>query len=66
MVKLRFVSLLMPETTAKESKVKLTMWGFTFTLFPDIGWISDLAAFSKSPPGVGNPPTYFCIISKIC
>ncbi|RDB21446.1 Autophagy-related protein 2 [Hypsizygus marmoreus] len=51
MVKLRFTSFVVPDTTAKESRIKLTLSGFTFTLFPDIGWMSDLGTFSKSPPG---------------
>ncbi|GLB34893.1 putative autophagy-related protein 2 CAD motif containing protein [Lyophyllum shimeji] len=51
MIKLRFTSLVVPGTTAKESRIKLTLAGFTFTVFPDFSWITDLAAFVQSPPG---------------
>ncbi|KAG6917968.1 hypothetical protein DXG01_017152 [Tephrocybe rancida] len=50
MIKLRFTSLVLPETTSKESRVKLTLSGFTFRVFPDLGWISDLTTFAQSPP----------------
>ncbi|KAH9935004.1 uncharacterized protein B0H18DRAFT_1082721 [Fomitopsis serialis] len=50
-LKVRFISLVVPETTAKESRVKLTLRGITFTVHPDFDWISDLAAFAKAPPG---------------
>ncbi|KDQ33527.1 hypothetical protein PLEOSDRAFT_22057 [Pleurotus ostreatus PC15] len=51
MVKLRFISLIVPETTAKEARIHLTLCGFEHTVHPDIGWIEDLATFSKAPPG---------------
>ncbi|KAF8077884.1 hypothetical protein FPV67DRAFT_1463315 [Lyophyllum atratum] len=51
MVKLRFTSLVVPGTTAKESRIKLTLTGFTFALFPDFSWTTDLADFAKAPPG---------------
>ncbi|KAG6866970.1 hypothetical protein C0991_003886 [Blastosporella zonata] len=51
MVKLRFTSLVLPETTSKESRVRLTLSGFTFTCYPDLAWIKDLATFAQSPPG---------------
>ncbi|KAF5380922.1 hypothetical protein D9615_004012 [Tricholomella constricta] len=51
MVKLRFTSLVVPGITAKESRVKLTLSGFTFTIFPDFSWTTDLGVFVKSPPG---------------
>lgn len=54
MIKLRFKSLVVPETQAKESKIRLTLVGFTFTLYSDLEWVSDLTAFSKSPPGVSK------------
>ncbi|TFY57663.1 hypothetical protein EVJ58_g6885 [Rhodofomes roseus] len=50
-VKVRFISLIVPETTAKESRVKLTLRGITFTAHPDFAWTSDLASFVKAPPG---------------
>lgn len=40
----------------KESRVKLTLWGFTCNVFPDIQWLSDLEQFAKSPPGVSYLP----------
>ena len=52
MVKLRLSTSIMPEANTKETRIKLTMSSFTFTLFPDTQWISDLASFAKNPPGV--------------
>lgn len=42
----------MPETTAKESRVKLTLCGFTYNVYPDLKWTADLSRFFKAPPGV--------------
>ncbi|KAH7922102.1 putative peripheral membrane protein [Leucogyrophana mollusca] len=52
MVKVTFTSFVVPETTAKESKIRLTLWGFTFHALPDMQWTSDLGRFAKAPPGV--------------
>ena len=52
MVKLRLSTSIMPEVNTKETRIKLTMSSFTFTLFPDTQWISDLVSFAKNPPGV--------------
>jgi hypothetical protein len=54
LLKLRFSSLVVPETTIKESRIKLTLCGFTYDLRPDFGWVADLETFFKSPPGVGK------------
>ncbi|KIK57741.1 hypothetical protein GYMLUDRAFT_75350 [Collybiopsis luxurians FD-317 M1] len=51
LLKLRFASIVVPETTGKESRITLALWGFTYHFFPDISWISDLGAFASSPPG---------------
>ncbi|KAI0082632.1 hypothetical protein K474DRAFT_1610655 [Panus rudis PR-1116 ss-1] len=51
LLKLRFTSLVVPGTTAKESKVKVTFAGITYTAFPDFDWIQDLIRFAKAPPG---------------
>ncbi|KDQ60992.1 hypothetical protein JAAARDRAFT_31991 [Jaapia argillacea MUCL 33604] len=51
MVKLRFTSLVVPETTAKESKIKLSLHGFLFNASPQLQWAEDLATFAKAPPG---------------
>lgn len=53
-MKLRFTSLVVPETTAKESRIKLTLCGFTYNLYPDFAWALDLGQFVKAPPGVGG------------
>jgi autophagy-related protein 2 len=55
MVKARFTSLIVPETSAKETKIRLTLWGFTCHFYPDLQWISDVGQFVKAPPGVGVP-----------
>ncbi|KAH7913725.1 hypothetical protein BJ138DRAFT_1124124 [Hygrophoropsis aurantiaca] len=52
MVKAALTSFIVPETTSKESKIRLSFWGFTFHAQPDMPWISDLASFAKAPPGV--------------
>ncbi|KAJ3557004.1 hypothetical protein NM688_g1710 [Phlebia brevispora] len=52
LLKLRFVSLILPETSAKESRAKVTLRGVTYTLYPDLDWISEIGQFFKAPPGV--------------
>ncbi|KAF7338239.1 GP-PDE domain-containing protein [Mycena venus] len=51
LLKLAFTSLVVPETTAKESRIGLALWGFTCNLSPDIQWATDLGLFFKPPPG---------------
>lgn len=51
LVKLRLISLVVPETTIKETRVKATVCGFTYDFYPDITWVTDLGLFAKSPPG---------------
>ncbi|OCH92227.1 hypothetical protein OBBRIDRAFT_869049 [Obba rivulosa] len=51
-LKVRFVSLTVPETVAKESRVKLTICGLTCNVLPEFDWVQDLATFAKAPPGV--------------
>ncbi|KAJ4487878.1 hypothetical protein J3R30DRAFT_861953 [Lentinula aciculospora] len=51
LVKMKFTSVIVPETMAKESRIRLHLWGFTYSLFPDISWISDLTVFASAPPG---------------
>ncbi|KAI0054145.1 hypothetical protein FA95DRAFT_1585813 [Auriscalpium vulgare] len=51
LIKLRFTSLVVPSTTAKESRVKLTLCDFTYNLIPDLQWVAALAQFAKPPPG---------------
>ncbi|KAL0946599.1 hypothetical protein HGRIS_012798 [Hohenbuehelia grisea] len=51
MIKLRFTSMVIPETTAKETRINVTLWGFTFSIFPDFAWLADMAVFAKAPPG---------------
>ncbi|KAJ7111548.1 hypothetical protein C8R43DRAFT_1041373 [Mycena crocata] len=51
LLKLAFTSLVVPETTAKESRIRVSLWGFTCNLSPDVQWASDLALFIKPPPG---------------
>ncbi|TFK42519.1 hypothetical protein BDQ12DRAFT_703030 [Crucibulum laeve] len=68
LVKLRFTSVVIPETLAKETRVKLTLCGFTCNILPDIQPITDLQSFVKSPPGVFEsvvPSERTCISLKI-
>ncbi|KAF8559774.1 hypothetical protein OG21DRAFT_1503004 [Imleria badia] len=51
-VKSRITSLVVPETTAKESRIKLSLWGFTVHPPHDGSFANDLAVFAKAPPGV--------------
>ncbi|KAI0336552.1 hypothetical protein GY45DRAFT_1291461 [Cubamyces sp. BRFM 1775] len=50
-IKLRFTSLVVPETTAKESRVRLTLCGITYHFYPDLDWAASLSRFVKAPPG---------------
>ena len=52
LLKLRFVSITLKDANAKQSRVKLTLFGFTYTFHPDLAWVSDLSEFAKAPPGV--------------
>lgn len=51
-VKLRFSTTTTPNLNTKETRIKLTLCGFTYCFYPDIHWISDLTVFAKNPPGV--------------
>ncbi|KAL7283400.1 hypothetical protein ACG7TL_002830 [Trametes sanguinea] len=50
-VKLRFTSLVVPETTAKESRVRVTLSGITYHFYPNLKWATNLGRFFKAPPG---------------
>ncbi|TFK76391.1 hypothetical protein BDN72DRAFT_785226 [Pluteus cervinus] len=51
LVKLRFTSAAIPGTTAKESRIRLSLWGFTCNVPAHLGWVKDLEEFAKNPPG---------------
>ncbi|EPQ58082.1 hypothetical protein GLOTRDRAFT_35556 [Gloeophyllum trabeum ATCC 11539] len=52
MLKLRFTSATVSDRgTAKQSRVRLSLAGFTYNLLPDLQWASDLGQFAKAPPG---------------
>ncbi|KAJ6630872.1 hypothetical protein B0H10DRAFT_2160244 [Mycena sp. CBHHK59/15] len=51
LIKVAFTSLVVPETTAKESRLKVALWGFTCHLSPEVQWANDLGLFIKPPPG---------------
>ncbi|KAF9265490.1 hypothetical protein L218DRAFT_860278 [Marasmius fiardii PR-910] len=50
-LKLRYTSLVIPGTNFKESKVRISLWGFIYTFSSDTSWMTDLAAFATAPPG---------------
>ncbi|KAJ7709834.1 hypothetical protein B0H17DRAFT_915352 [Mycena rosella] len=50
-LKVAFTSLIVPDTTAKESRVRVALWGFTCNLSPDVQWAADFSLFIKPPPG---------------
>ncbi|KAI0306470.1 hypothetical protein B0F90DRAFT_1690173 [Multifurca ochricompacta] len=52
LVKLRFSSTTFPETASKESRVRLTLHGFTLNFVPNIKRLDALIAFARPPPGV--------------
>ncbi|KAL4067949.1 hypothetical protein V8B97DRAFT_1939546 [Scleroderma yunnanense] len=52
MIKIRVTSLVVAETTIKESKIKLSLWGTTCHVPPDLHFVANLASFAKAPPGV--------------
>jgi len=52
LLELRFTSLILPGTTAKESRIRLTLRGFTYNLTSDFGLFADITRFFNSPPGV--------------
>ena len=66
LLKLRFVSLTIPETNAKESRVKVTLSGVTYTLHPMLDWAAELGLFFKAPPGVSLFRFYRHISLKVC
>ncbi|KAL5490249.1 ATG2 [Sanghuangporus weigelae] len=50
-LRIRFRSVVLPGTAAKESRVRMVLNGLTFDLWSDVTWIQDLTSFIKSPPG---------------
>ncbi|KAI0093682.1 hypothetical protein BDY19DRAFT_1063485 [Irpex rosettiformis] len=52
LLKLRFTSLVVSDSAAKESRIKVTICGATYTLYPNLDWITDITRFVKAPPGV--------------
>ncbi|KAG8933304.1 autophagy- protein 2 [Tulasnella sp. 417] len=51
LLKIRITSTTDPGTAAKQSAIRLTATGFTYTLHPNLDWVNDLARFAKAPPG---------------
>ncbi|KAI6045750.1 hypothetical protein EDC04DRAFT_2888774 [Pisolithus marmoratus] len=52
MIKICLTSLVIPETSSKESKIKLSLCGITCHVPADPCFTADLLAFAKAPPGV--------------
>jgi len=59
LIKLRYVGAVDPETFAKETRVRLSLSGFTYFLSPDISWMIDLGSFFSAPEGVSGSSEYF-------
>lgn len=59
LLKLRFASLVVSDSTAKETRIKVTICGITYTLYPDIAWLFDVIQFVKAPPGVCADSLYY-------
>jgi autophagy-related protein 2 len=51
-INLRFTSATYPETSTKESSLKLNISSVTTYITKDYTWLTDLIAFAKSPDGV--------------
>lgn len=52
MIHIRFASVTVSDTAAKESRVKASLHGFTLLIADGIAWMDDVGAFVKAPPGV--------------
>ena len=52
MVKVRFASVNMSDKAAKESRVKISLWGSTYQLVGQSLWFNDVVRFIKAPEGV--------------
>ena len=50
-VALAFSGSVDQETGLKESRIQLTLAGFTYSLTSNLAWLQDLAAFAKAPEG---------------
>ena len=62
LLKLRFVSITLKDANAKQSRIRLTLFGFTYSFHPDLAWVTDLSEFVKAPPGVGPSPVITFVI----
>ncbi|KAF8654120.1 hypothetical protein AX16_003652 [Volvariella volvacea WC 439] len=51
LLKVRFASLPVPGSTGKETRLRVTLWGFTCNVPSELVWVTELQAFAKSPPG---------------
>ncbi|KAI9509642.1 hypothetical protein F5148DRAFT_1148156 [Russula earlei] len=51
-IKLLFSSRALPDINSKESRVKLSLNGFTLNFIPDMKRIGALVSFARPPPGV--------------
>ncbi|KAI5124376.1 hypothetical protein M0805_008979 [Coniferiporia weirii] len=49
--KLRFRSVSLPGTIAKESRIRMNLYGLRISMWSDFEWIQDLMCFAKAPPG---------------
>ncbi len=56
---LRFHAINIPQTSAKESKIRLAVYGLTINVSPNLDLLKDVAAFVKAPPGVRVCATIF-------
>lgn len=52
MINMRFASVSVSDAVANESRIRVSLHGFTFVMPPDVDWIADLGEFAKAPPGV--------------
>ncbi|EJD05775.1 uncharacterized protein FOMMEDRAFT_153115 [Fomitiporia mediterranea MF3/22] len=70
-LKVRFRSVSLPSSIAKESRVRLVLNGLTLNLRSEIEWISDLMSFVKAPPGafesvIPSERTYVSVDVRDC
>ncbi|KAF8329752.1 uncharacterized protein EI90DRAFT_3155180 [Cantharellus anzutake] len=51
MVKIRFASVNMSDKAAKESRIKISLWGSTYQLLGQGSWFDDIGRYARAPEG---------------
>jgi len=59
-LELHLISKAVRGTNAKESRIKVSLHSFTYNLFTDFDFATDLGTFFKAPPGVSSRGVCTC------